>query len=502
MKQHSEFNANPPKPVRLEDYFEPFRNHIIGGNFEHRFRSGKRRLIYADWAASGRLYRPIERYISEGLGPYVANTHTDSTLTGRTTTAMYQQARQIIKRHVGAGPDDALLFAGFGMTAAVNKLQRILGLRINERLKRQVNLDENRRPLIIVTHMEHHSNQTSWQECLGDVTIIQRATDGTPDLDHLRAILAANRHRKLKIGAFTACSNVTGILTPYHDMAAIMHDNGGYCFVDFSTSAPYVNINMHPDTPDHHLDAIYFSPHKFLGGPGASGVLVFNKRLYRNRVPDHPGGGTVAWTNPWQEQRYYEDIEVREDGGTPGFLQAIKAALAVMLKEKMGVNQILAREYQLQRRLVDGLSNNPAIHILEPQQMQRLGIISFYCRNIHYNLIVKLLNDRFGIQSRGGCSCAGTYGHLLMGVNKMLSMSITKRIDEGDLSTKPGWVRVSLHPTMTDMEIDALIAAVEEIVDHYKQWREEYRFNSATGEFDRRDGADKYPDLRDASRLL
>ena len=495
-------DAGLASAMRLEEYFEPFRRNIVGHDFEHRFVAGKRKIIYADWGASGRLYRPIERYISDILGPYVANTHTETTLTGRTMTAVYEQARHIIKRHVGAESDDVLLFAGFGMTAAVNKFQRILGLRVGERLKRQINLQGAKRPLIVITHMEHHSNQTSWQECLSDVEIIRRAPDGLPDLDHLRDILAANRHRKLKIGAFSACSNVTGIVTPYHEMAAIMHEHGGYCFVDFSASAPYVDIDMHPGHAGQHLDAIYFSPHKFLGGPGASGVIVFNKRFYRNRVPDHPGGGTVAWTNPWREQRYYDDIEAREDGGTPGFLQAIKSALAILLKEKMGVSHMLAREHQQLRRLVAGLSRNPAIDVLEPQQMNRLGFVSFYCPDVHYNLIVKLLNDRFGIQTRGGCSCAGTYGHILLGVDECLSKSITDKIDQGDLSAKPGWVRVSLHPTMTDAEIDIIVAAIDAVVENHQTWRADYRFNTTTGEFDRIDGAERYPNLRSAARFL
>ncbi len=469
---------------KLESYFEPFRKNIIGYHFEHHFPGGKRPIIYADWAASGRLYRPVEEFIINTLGPYVANTHTETTLTGTVMTDVYHQAHHIIKRHVNASTDDALLFVGFGMTAAINKFQRILGLKVPERFRDQVNPTGNKRPLVIVTHMEHHSNQTTWEECLCDVQIIRPNSEGLPDLDHLQQILEENRQRELIIGSFSAGSNVTGILTPYHEMAEIVHAFGGYCFVDFSASAPYVEIDMHPENPAQKLDAVFFSPHKFLGGPGSSGVILFDKSLYHNKIPDHPGGGTVLWTNPWGGHRYFPDIEVREDGGTPGFLQAIKASLAILLKEEMGVANLLEREHQLTGRLMDGLEKIPGMHILEPAHRRRLGFVSFYFPGMHHNLIVKLLNDFFGVQTRGGCSCAGTYGHLLLGVDEQRSREITDKIDHGDLSDKPGWVRASIHPTMTDAEIDFIIEAVKEVAARYREWGRNYRFNNHTGEFE------------------
>jgi selenocysteine lyase/cysteine desulfurase len=218
----------------LEKYFEKFRNNIIGYNFKHEFDSGTKPIVYADWAASGRLYKPIEEYITNKLGPYVANTHTETTLTGTVMTNAYHQAHEIIKKHVGANEEDKLLFCGFGMTAAINKFQRILGLRLHENHKKHLSLSEDERPLVIITHMEHHSNQTSWAECLCDLKIINRNEDGLPDLNHLEDILKANRKRKFIIGSFTACSNVTGITTPYHEMAEIVHRYGGYSFIDCS----------------------------------------------------------------------------------------------------------------------------------------------------------------------------------------------------------------------------------------------------------------------------
>ncbi len=467
----------------LESYFRSFRSQIIGCSHEHLFSKGQMQILYADWAASGRLYQPIERYITEVLGPYVANTHTETTLTGTAMTQAYHDAHKIIKNHVNASADDCLIFAGFGMTAVVNKFQRMLGLRVPEMFVPQIQIKPEDKPLVIVTHMEHHSNQTSWEECQVDVAILQRTDQGDPDLKHLEEILQSNRHRKLLIGTFTACSNVTGLKTQVHKMAQIMHRHGGYCFIDYSASAPYVDIDMHPNIEGGHLDAIYFSPHKFLGGPGSSGVLIFNKKLYQNTIPDHPGGGTVKWTNPWGEHTYFEEIELREDGGTPGFLQAIKASLAVLLKEEMGTEQIAARERQILDLFLDRLNQIQNIHILENHRRDRLPFISFFVPNVHHNLMVKLLNDHFGIQSRGGCSCAGTYGHILLDIQYEYSHLITNIIDQGILSYKPGWVRISLHPTMSDREVIFIADAISACIQNAEIWQEDYSFDPNTGEF-------------------
>ena len=476
--------------------FSPYRNQIVGIDQTFITPDGEKRLIYADWTASGRLYRPIEEYIVNRLGPFVANPHTQTTVSGMRMTEAYHQAQQIIKHHVHANDDDALFFAGFGMTAVICKLQRLLGLRIPESANPKPAFRGRRKPLVIITHMEHHSNHTSWNECSCDVKIIRRADNGLPDLDHLEEILAANSGRELKIGSFTACSNVTGIHTPFAEMAAIMHRHGGYCFVDFAAAAPYVTMDMHPKNPEQRLDAIFFSPHKFLGGPGSAGVMVLNKELYHNHVPDEPGGGTVLWTNPWGEQRYYEDIEIREDGGTPGFLQGVRAALAIQLKENMGSASILAREEELKNILLKKLCLHPQVEVLEAGQSNRLAIISFYSLHRHHNLIVHLLNDRFGIQSRGGCSCAGTYGHILLHVDREQSRHITEKINHGDLSEKPGWVRISLHPTLTGEEVTTIAAAVHSVLDNYDHWQQDYIFEPKTGEFHHRSWKNPVADLR------
>lgn len=481
--------------MSLEQYFAPFRAGVIGHDLSHPLCEGSRRIVYADWTASGRLYRPIEDYLRDVLGPYVANTHTETTLTGTAMTRAYHQAQTIIKKHVKAGPNDVLIAQGSGMTGVVNKFQRILGLRIPEHVAARCALRDEDKPLVVVTHLEHHSNQTSWEECAVHVEIIRRNACGSPDLAHLEDILARNAHRPLKIGAFSACSNVTGIVTPYHRMAAMMHAVGGLCFVDFAASAPYVDIDMHPADPAEKLDAIFFSPHKFLGGPGASGVLVFDAALYRLKVPDSPGGGTVAWTNPWGGHKFVDNIEAREDGGTPGFLQTIRAALAIRLKEAMGVDKIHAREVELRDIFLGELLKDPGIQLLEAQCRERLCIFSFYSLEKHHNLIVKLLNDRFGVQVRGGCSCAGTYGHILLGVDPATSHQITCEIDAGDLSRKPGWVRASLHPTMTDEEARYVARAIREVMQNYHVWKDDYAFDTTSGEFHHKRHLDRYPDL-------
>ncbi len=466
-----------------ENYFSKFRNNIIGINQEFESPYGKKKIIYADWIASGRLYEPIERTLHDNFYPLVGNTHSESSVTGTTMTKAYAQAKKIIKQHVNAGQEDVVLFSGYGMTAAANKFQRILGLRVVEQIQKYTAIPKEEKPVVFLTHMEHHSNQTSWLETICDVIIIEPDESGLVDLNHFDHLLKLYEERELKIGSFTASSNVTGISPPYHQMAKMMHEHGGICFVDFAAAAPYVSIDMHPTDPLEKLDAIFFSPHKFLGGPGSSGVLIFDSKLYKRKIPDNPGGGTVDWTNPWGHHKYIDDIEMREDGGTPGFLQAIKAALVIKLKEEMGVENILAREHELLQTVFNHLDKIHSLHILAQENRNRLGVVSFYVEDIHYNLMVKLLNDRYGIQVRGGCSCAGTYGHYLLHVDPTRSKRITDKINQGDLSEKPGWVRLSLHPTMTGEELETVLNAIEEVINNAKIWSKDYTYSSHTNEY-------------------
>ena len=466
-----------------EAYFQEIATKIIGHDYSFEGLSGRKKMVYADWIASGRLYAPIEDLLVHQFGPLVGNTHSESSHAGEAMTLAYKMAQQIIKKHVNANDQDIIITQGSGMTGAIAKLQRILGLQLPDKAKKFYSQPAEERPVIFLTHMEHHSNQTSWLECEVDVVVIPPGDNLMVDPQILKLELGKYKDRKYKIGSFTACSNVTGIFTPYHDLARVMHQQGGLCFIDFAASAPYANMNMHPANPEEALDAIFFSPHKFLGGPGSTGVLIFNKKLYTNRVPDMPGGGTVLWTNPWGGHHYFEDIETREDGGTPAFLQTIRAALAVRLKEQIGVDRISQRETELLDAAFSRLSAIPGLNILAPDNKDRLGVISFYIDNLHYNYIVRVLSDYFGIQVRGGCSCAGTYGHYLLHVDQEYSNKITSKIDSGDLSEKPGWVRLSLHPVMTLEEVYFITDAIKQIAAHPEQWMGFYKYSSHTNEY-------------------
>lgn len=471
------------KPVNdLEKYFKQYRDNIVGIDEYYDSPCGRQQIVYCDWIASGRLYRPLEEKMVNEFGKFVANTHTETSETGKRMTWAYHEAQKIIKEHVNAGPGDVIITAGSGMTSVINKFMRIMGLKSCQQ-KDLPCLKEVEKPIVFISHMEHHSNQTSWYETLTDVVVLPPGDGLLVDPDILRQELNKYQDRKFKFGSFTACSNVTGVCTPYYELARIMHEHGGICLVDFAASAPYLDIDMHPDDPMEKLDAIFFSPHKFLGGPGSSGVMVFDSALYTRKVPDNPGGGTVDWTNPWGEYKYVDDIEAREDGGTPGFLQAIRTSLAIKLKEKMGTDMIKKREDQLVRKTFMGFRSIKGLKILADNIEDRLPVFSFYLDNIHYNLVVKILSDRYGIQSRGGCACAGTYGHYLLQVKYDKSHEITERINSGDLSEKPGWIRMSLHPVMTDSELDYIISSVREISENISEWEKDYIYLKKRNEF-------------------
>lgn len=467
----------------LEQYFKRFRDQIIGIDQTFQSPYGEQKLIYTDWTASGRLYRPIEEKLMNEFGPFVANTHTETSTSGAAMTLAYHEARNIIKRHVNASENDVLITEGSGMTGVVNKFQRILGLKVSENLKEHTEVPEDIRPIVFVSHMEHHSNQTSWLETIADVEVVPCNDAGLVCLHEFEACIKKHQHRKLKIASITSCSNVTGIITPYHEVAKLIHKYNGLCFVDFACSGPYVDINIHPDEEGAYLDAIFLSPHKFLGGPGSSGVLIFNKKLYKNMVPDNPGGGTVSYTNPWGDHDYFDDVETREDGGTPAFLQTIKIALAIQLKEQMGTEMIHKREAELNKKFFETLESIPNVQVLAPRHKDRLSIFSFYIENIHFNLVVKLLNDKFGIQTRGGCSCAGTYGHFLLNVDQETSYSIKDQIQEGCSTEKPGWIRLSLHPTITDTELDYICNSLKELCKNIDEWSKDYEYDLSKNDY-------------------
>ena len=471
------------EPSELETYFQQFRNNIVGVNQTFQSPFGEKEIIYTDWTASGRLYRPIEEKMLNDFGPFIANTHTETSITGSAMTMAYHKARNIIKQHVNAGENDILITEGTGMTGVINKFQRILGLKVSENLKEYTTIPDAFKPIVFITHMEHHSNQTSWLETIADVEIIPCQESGLICFDSFEKLLVQYKDRPIKIASVTACSNVTGIRTDFYKIAKRIHLYGGLCFVDFACSAPYVKVDMHPKDGDSYLDAIFFSPHKFLGGPGTSGVLIFNKKLYKNMVPDNPGGGTVNYTNPWGDHDYIDDIETREDGGTPGFLQTFKIALSIQLKEKMGIDKMLDREHEINEVIFDKFANIPNLTILAGQHKERLGIFSFYIDNVHFNLIVKLLNDHFGVQTRGGCSCAGTYGHFLLHVDQHTSKNIEEQIIDGCLIERPGWIRMSIHPTLTNKEVLYICNSIEQVAKKYDVWSKDYEYDPIKNEY-------------------
>ncbi|UTA46735.1 aminotransferase class V-fold PLP-dependent enzyme [Simiduia sp. 21SJ11W-1] len=429
-------------------------------------------FIYADWTASGRLFRPIEERLTNIAGPYMANTHTEDSLTGRTMTEWLQQAEARIKAHVNAGPNDVLISTGSGMTGALGKLIRMMGWWAHEHHKPQVLAHWRAagvaRPLVYITHREHHSNHTMWLESLAEVRMIPVQGRDEIDLAWLAEDLAREPRGRVKMASVTAASNVTGVRTPYGKIAGLMHDHGGLCFVDFAASAPYDVIDMHPSERES-LDAIFFSPHKFLGGPGSQGVLVFAAKLYNNRVPEQPGGGTVIWTNPWGEHRFVSDIQSRENGGTPGILQTLKTALAIELKETMGSARIQRAEARLNARFFERLAPMKNVQLLAPEHTHRLSVFSLVFTKLHYKTAVRLLSQHFGVQARGGCACAGTYGHILLGIDRCASKAITNELDKNASADKPGWVRISFHPSQTLAEVDAIADAVAAVANMQPQ---------------------------------
>ncbi|WP_442845105.1 aminotransferase class V-fold PLP-dependent enzyme [Leeuwenhoekiella sp. H156] len=463
----------------LETYFDQYRSNTIGVNHQFKTVYGIQNQLYADWIASGRLYQPIEDIICKQIGPLMANTHSFSSETGKASTYTYHEARAIIKRHVNAGNDDVLVTTGTGMTGALARMHRIMGLK-----GKTYQPGSSERPVVFISHMEHHSNQVPWQALDVDVVLVEPNDKLQISIHNLDYQLQKYQDRKLKIGSFTACSNVTGAIAPYHELAAVMHAHDGLCFVDFAASAPYENINMHPESPDQRLDAIFFSPHKFLGGPGTCGVLVYNKNLQQNPHPDTPGGGNVKWTNPWGNYGYHADLETREDGGTPGILQVIRTALCIKLKEQMNTALMKKREEELLDLFYEGISTYPEIEVLGNRDEERIGCVSFNIRGMHYNLVVRLLNDRFGIQVRGGWSCASSLAHYLFQIESEQSETLMKNIENRNLTDKPGWVRVSLHPIMTNVEVQTIVEALGQIIRYGEVWKFDYEYNPQTNEFD------------------
>jgi len=432
---------------------------------------GRRVLLYADLTATGRFVHFVEAWLSQ-VRPYYANTHTAISSTGRLMSGLREQARGVIHRAVGAKAEDVVMFVGSGATAAINKLVGLLGIRIPEPLEREFSLSshipEARRPAVFVGPYEHHSNQLPWIESIATVIEIDLDEKGCISIADLEQKLAAHRDRPLKIGAFSAASNVTGLLTDVPRVAKALHQGGAFAFFDYAASAPYVPIDMHPSDPEERIDAIFVSPHKFMGGPNASGVLVANRALFRSDCPERPGGGTVDYVGGIDRTHidYVSRLDEREEGGTPSIIGDLRAGVAFLLKEMLGPSVTLDHEIALARKAIERLARRPRIHLYGPTNEPRLPILSFNIEGLHHDFVSTLLDQLFGIQNRAGCSCAGPYGHRLLGIDSARSELYRTQIARGFLGVKPGWARVSLPYYGSEAEIDFVLSAIEFVADH------------------------------------
>ncbi len=467
--------------------FATLRADLIGTDTVIVTPFGERRVTYTDYVASGKPLRSVERQVQELALPLYANTHTEDSATGAHSTHLTHQAHEYVRAQLGGDATCKLVFCGSGSTAAVKRMQDILGLSVASGLRERVldTLQDHERPVVFVGPYEHHSNEVSWRETLAEVIEIPLCSKGNLDHDALlRELKNPLYARRPKIGSFSAASNVTGLLTDTRTLARMLHAHGAYAFFDFAASGPYVKIDMKPGQPDGY-DAVFLSPHKFVGGPGTPGLLCFQEHLYHLSAPSTAGGGTVRYVSRTRHA-YVSDIEAREDAGTPAILGKIRTALAFRVKEELGVAALTAREHELFERARKRFAQNPRIQILGNLESSRLAFLSLVFKTtsgaaLHPRLAVRLLNDLFGIQARGGCACAGPYGHSLLGIDDEQSERFFQCILSDLDGLKPGWTRLNLAPWATDEDVEFLLSAVEFVAEQGERFIPEYDFDWKTG---------------------
>lgn len=433
------------------------RQGVIGRHHQITTPFGHRLLTYADYTASGRSLDFIENAIRQSVLPLYANTHTEANATGQQTTAFREQARNQIRTAVNACEEDLVMFCGSGATNAINTLITQLGLR-------QLSPTEKTNTCILIGPYEHHSNELPWRELGVDVIRITESKEGDVCLKDLEQQLKMNQDKRL-IGSFSAASNVTGILCDQDTITGLLHRYNALAFWDFAAAAPYVALNMNPIANlEFAKDAMFFSTHKFIGGPGTPGVLVVKKAIINNPKPSLVGGGTVSFVTP-DDHTFLPIGERREEGGTPGIIESIRAGLVFQLKQSVGTDTIEKREHELVEMIDNRWRHNPMIERLGHQEANRLSITAFQIKTehgyLHHGFVTALLNDLFGIQVRGGCSCAGPYGHQLLSINTRESQRIQEAIKQGEKLIKPGWVRFNLNYFLEDSEANFILDAIE-----------------------------------------
>lgn len=463
---------------------EQIRNAVIGEGALFETPFGRMPLVYADYTASGRALTFIENYIQQAVLPWYANTHTETSFTGRQSTALREQARAQVRASLNGSAAHKVIFAGSGATAAIDRLIRMLNLRLPRDLDQRYGFDRRilnaDRPVVFIGPYEHHSNELIWRESIATLVTIPLDSQGQIDQQVLAEELARYADRPLKIGSFSAASNVTGIKSDIKAISALLHEYDALAFWDYAAAAPYVEIDLQAQGQD----AVFISPHKFIGGPGTPGVLVVNEAVLNNSIPAVPGGGTVSFVSP-EGHRYTSDIERREEGGTPAIVESVRAGLVFQLQQQVGAKKIEALEHDFMQRALSRWAQHPAIEVLGNGATDRLSICSFQINHqgqpLHYGFVVALLNDLFGIQARGGCSCAGPYGHSLLGLDMATSRALEKQMLAGEMVLRPGWTRMNFNYFIDEDTFEYLLRAVELVAEHGWRLLPFYQFDQAAG---------------------